>query len=59
MCVRDHGACSMLHIISFNLNKVSVRTHGHGQQCGDCGVGVEVEEGIEGISGDGGKIKSP
>ena len=27
------------------------RTHGHGQQCSDRGVGVEVGEGIRGING--------
>ena len=33
------------------------RTHGHGQQCGNCGGG-EVEEGFggSGINGDGKKV---
>ena len=29
------------------------RTHGHRQQCGDCRVGVEVEESTGGINGNG------
>lgn len=45
----------MLHITSFNANKESVRTHGHGQRRGNYGVGVDMEEGIEGINGDGEK----
>ena len=36
-------------------------THGHGQQCGDCGGAegwVQVEEGIKGINGDGKKYNN-
>lgn len=35
------------------LNTKIERIYGHGQQCGDCGGGVVVEMGIEGINGNG------
>ena len=31
------------------------KTHGHGQQCGDCAGGVEVEEGVRVIIENGKK----
>ena len=37
------------------MEQKTKRTHGHGQQCGDCGDRgwVEVKKGIRGINGNG------
>lgn len=59
MCVCGGGGVERRNLKEEGWSKTGrkkkERTHGHGQQCSDCGVGrewVEVEDGTEGINVD-------